>query len=131
MMKYISEFVPGKFYISCQIGYKDYTKILYGLRNLHILFIPLWANFSLILFINNIGFHKLLSAANMFWIPWQKDDKKKNSFKRFLKGKICHLSFGYSLIQWRLNCIFFFFATSICSNTYFHAFFAWTIPGDS
>lgn len=43
-----------------------YTKILYGLQNLQILFIPFETNSSLIvLFINNIRFHKQLSVANM------------------------------------------------------------------
>lgn len=70
-----------------------WKRILCGLRNLQLSLLPFRLPYFplLVLFINNIKFHKQLSVANMFWIPWWKDDMlKKKSCKGLMRGKMCH-----------------------------------------
>ena len=105
MKKSILELVPRQFHIDFQISYKDSIQNFYMACGIYRYFLfSFWlSNSSLIvLFINNTRFHKQLSVANMFWIPWQKDDQKK-SCKRPMRSKICRFLFGYSLINWAFN----------------------------
>lgn len=88
--KSVSELVPRQLYISFQTGCNDYIQKFYMACGIYTSFLFSFRlpNSSLIvLFINNIRFHKQLSVANMFWIPRQKDDQKQ-SCKKPMQNKI-------------------------------------------
>lgn len=85
MKKSVSTFIfqPVLHQLSSRVQ-RFWKRIPYGLRNLQLSFslsgcraFPL-----IVLFINNIRFHKQSSVANMFGIPWWKDDMPNKVLQR-------------------------------------------------
>ena len=81
MKKSVAELVPRQFYISFQIGYKRSIEKFYmtcGIYRFCLFSLGLPNSSLIVLFINNTRFHRQLCVANMFQIPWQKDDQKQS-----------------------------------------------------
>lgn len=84
--------VPRQLYISFLTGCRERIQKFYmacGIYRFPLFSFRLPNSSLIVLFINNIRFHKQLSVASMFWIPWQKDDQKK-SCERPMRRKVCH-----------------------------------------
>lgn len=134
-----------------------WKRILCGLRNLQLSLLPFRLPYFplIVLFINNIKFHKQLSVANMFWIPWWKDDMLKKSLAKgwweakcaifflvennlicgrfeliFLKPQACVLKL---ISCWLcLRCIKWHLPSSVLLKPYLHSLglnrFFWNMP---
>lgn len=130
--KSVSELVPRQFYISFQTGCNDYTQKFYmacGIYGFSLFSFGLPNSSLIVLFINNIRFHKQLSVANMFCIPRQKDDQKQ-SCKRQMWSKISRVFFNIYITAWHtgdLTSRFLSNTACVIYNMYFHSCFVWAV----